>query len=72
MIFSNENNSVTNFFDIDFCASELKIFRQNNNLMSAISAEFGGVHKQFYNKYTTRWGHSTAVPCPYDTENRYI
>ena len=32
------------FFDIDFYASELKIFRQNNNLVSAISDDFGSVH----------------------------
>jgi hypothetical protein len=44
IIFGYKNNCVTNFFDIDFGASKLKVFWQDNDLVSTISAEFGGVH----------------------------
>ncbi|WP_442946630.1 hypothetical protein [Nostoc sp. 'Lobaria pulmonaria (5183) cyanobiont'] len=44
VIFGNEDNGVTNFFDRNFSTSELKIFGQNDHLVSAISGEFSSVH----------------------------
>jgi hypothetical protein len=43
MLFGNENDRITDSFNVNFSSRHLKVFGQYHDLMSAIGAEFGGI-----------------------------